>query len=80
MNSWVRTKKLTKANSHMSNDTIFWIGKKLNDEKPAKVYWSYLYPSGIVVYGDKSKDALKAWIDDNIDIIEDRIKSLGIST
>lgn len=78
MNTWVQTKKLTKANSHMSGDTIFWIGKKLNDEKAAKDYWAYLYPTGYVIRGDKDKDILKQWLDDNIVRIEAKITEKGI--
>ena len=58
----------------MSGDTIFWLGKKMNDEKPSKQYWAYVYPSGDAVRGHDDKDELKAWLDRNIFKIETRIK------
>ena len=75
MNEWVKTKKLTKANSYMVQDTIFWIGKKLNSEKPASLYYAYLYPQGVVVRGEVTKDKLKLWLDEHIDRIEAKVKA-----
>ena len=75
---WIKDKKLTKANSHMKNDVLFWIGKRHVDNKPAKMYWAYLYPSGYCVHGCQTKERIKQWLDDNIDRIEARIKELGL--
>ena len=77
-NNWVKTKKLTKANSHISGDVIFWIGKKMDNEKPAKQYWAYLYPSGYCVRGDDNKEDLKKWLDRNIFKIEEKMKKREI--
>ena len=75
---WVKDKKLTKANSHMNGDVIFWIGKRMKDEKPAKQYWAYLYPSGHCVRGAETKEELKQWLDDSITRIEAKIKEKGL--
>ena len=71
-NDWVGKKKLTKANSYMAGDTIFYVAKKLKNEAVAQHYWAYLYPSGIVVRGDEDKDKLLKWLDDNIERIEEK--------
>lgn len=72
-NDWVKDKKLTKANSYMANDTIFYVAKKDKHEKAAGQYWAYLYPQGIVVMGKSDKKELLQWLDDNVERIEAQI-------
>lgn len=74
--SWVKSKKLTKANSIMLDDTIFYIGKKDYDEKASKLYCAYTYPEGICVMWGSDKDALKEWLDNKIGRIEYELKKL----
>ena len=78
MNTWVKKKKLTKANSFMAGERIFYIAKKLNDESTAKLYWAYLYPHGFAVRGADTKDKLFKWLEDNSDIIEKKCIEKGL--
>jgi len=77
-NTWVKDKKLTKANSHMAGDAIFYIAKKDNKERAASLFWAYLYPQGVVIRGEDTKPKLKEWLDANIEKIENRIKVVGL--
>lgn len=78
MNSWVKTKKLTSANSHMINETIFYIAKKTNENKASLLVWAYLYPSGHCVFGEEDKYDLIQMLEENIDTIENKIKEKRI--
>ena len=71
-NDWVKGKKLTKANSFMAGDTIFYVAKKLKNNTASQQYWAYLYPSGIVVRGDEDKVKLLDWLTENIERIEEK--------
>ena len=80
MNSWVKTKKLTAANSYMTGDTIFYIAKKMNEKEAASSqFWAYVYPSGDCVRGHDDKKLLIKWLDDNIIKIESKIKEKGLT-
>ena len=74
--SWVKSKKLTKANSAMFNETIFYIAKKNYEEKAFSLYVAYIFPEGISVMWHSNKDTLLEWLSSNIDRIEHRFKSL----
>jgi len=74
--SWVKSKKLTKANSLMFNDTIFYVAKKNYDEKAFSMYAAYTFPQGICVYWHREKDQLKLWLEANIDKIELELTNL----
>ncbi len=74
--SYAKSKRLTKANSVMFGDTIFYIAKKNYDEKPIKIYSAYTYPEGICVAWNQDKEALKDWVETNIDRIELALEAL----
>ena len=78
-NEWIKGKKLTKANSFMTGDTIFYVAKKLKNDSPSSIYWAYLYPSGIAVRGDIKKDDLLKWLEENIERIEDKKDFHGLN-
>ena len=77
-NGWVRKKKLTAANSFIAGDTIFYIAKKLKNGAVALHYWAYLYPSGIVVHGDKDKAKLKEWLEEFIEDVKKKKDLYGL--
>ncbi len=55
----ILSKKLTRANSFLYNGVVFYIVKKFPDGKASKLYAAYLYPSGVHITADYSKDNLK---------------------
>ena len=60
----------------MFGDTIFYVGKKNYEEKAFSMYAAYTYPQGICAYWNTDKEALKLWLEDNIDKIELELTNL----
>lgn len=64
-------KKLTKANSHISDGVVFYIVKKDWNGKPSPFYMAYEYESRKLVWFAKDKESLVKILNNRIDDIKE---------
>jgi len=67
-------KKLTKSNSYMVDNLIFYIVKKDIYQKPIPFYAAYEYKSKYLVNFSKDKNKLINWLERNIDKIKIKLE------
>jgi hypothetical protein len=67
----IKEKKLTSANSLFIDGLAFYIVKKWYDDKPARLYCAYLYPSGIQMACLADKNKLKEFLSERTDRVKE---------